>query len=161
MSKLYEINAEIERLSESLIDPDTGEVNEEVFAEMERLGMDRQQKIENALCLSKNLMSDAEQIAEEAKNLKERAERKVRRAEAIQNWISHELNGEPFETTRVLVKWRRTQSVDITDEYQIPDEYLSVKTVSKPDKMRIKGDLKEGVRIPGAVLVEKNNMIVK
>ena len=97
----------------------------------------------------------------EAKNLKERAERKVRRAEAIQNWISHELNGEPFETTRVLVKWRRTQSVDIVDEYQIPDEYLSVKTVSKPDKMRIKGDLKEGVRIPGAVLVEKNNMIVK
>ena len=159
--KLYEINEQMERLSERLVDPETGEVNEDVFDEMESLDMDRKQKIENALCLSKNLLSDAEQLICESNNLKERAEQKTRRAESIQTWISHILNGEPFETNRVLVKWRQTQSVEITDEYSIPDKYLNVKTVSKPDKLKIKGDLKQGIKIPGATLIDSMKMKVK
>lgn len=157
--KLYEIDAELERIATTMFDEETGELNDDAYELFEQLQLDRKEKIENAACLYKNLMSDAEQLIIESKKLKERAEKLIRRADGVHGWLSHVLDGEAVtDSAKCEIKWRKSQSVDITDETKIPDQYLDIKVVIKPMKMAIKKALKGGESVPGAALIDTNNM---
>ena len=60
---LYQIDAEIMRAFEDAMDPDTGEiVDAEAYAALDRLGVERDNKIENILLWIKDLKSDSEQL---------------------------------------------------------------------------------------------------
>jgi hypothetical protein len=50
----------------------------------------------------------------------------------------------------IEVKWRKSEVVEVIDESKIPIEFVEL--ISKPDKMKIKGELKAGIEIPGVQL---------
>lgn len=158
--KLYEILAEIEKISEEMIDLETGEVREESLEALEELEMERDTKVENILCLSKSLRADVTALKDEAKVLIERAEKKLKKAESLEQWVAQVLQGESFETPRVAVKWRASERVNILDVDAIPKEYVHYRTEEKPDKKAIKEAIKLGAVIPGAELESKLNMKV-
>lgn len=162
MASLYELNARILTF-EPEFDLDTGEwINE---TDLDALFAERNEKIEQLLLWAKNLRAESSAIKDEEKSLAERRKRKENLADRLEDHVARELNGEKFETPRVLVKWRKSEKVIILDESIVPDRFCSHEVVRKPDKMVIKQFLKsrlpEDEEIKWATLEVNNNMSVK
>lgn len=158
---LYEMNAQIEELSEQLVDPETGEVNEEVMEQLDKLNMDRDEKLEGCGIVIKNLAAECIALKIEIDALKERMASKNRRMDNMMRYVDNNLRGEKFETAKVAFSYRKSQSVDVVDEEAVPDELCKYETTRKPVKTEIKKLLKNGEAVPGCVLVEKNNLNIK
>lgn len=161
MSTLWEINNQIENLTERLVDDETGEINEDVMSELEQLEIDRNEKIEGCGIVMKQLASEVEAINAEIKSLKKRAEAKANRHDRIGEYVKATLKGEKFETPKVAFSYRKSDKVEITDESLVPDDWCKFETTRKPVKTDIKKALKSGESIPGCVLIESTNLQLK
>lgn len=65
------------------------------------------------------------------------------------------------KTAHFNIGFRTSQSVEITDQGQLPESYLRQRIVSEPDKQAIKQAIKTGMVVPGAKLIEKKNLQIK
>ena len=159
---LYEINEKILNFRYEF-DEDTGELLNET--ELDELNMAREEKIENLCLYAKSLRAEASAIKDEEKNLKERREAKENKADRIEDYIARNLNGAKFETPRVKISWRKSESVEILNEDAVPERFLDIQVVRKPQKAEIRKRLKEaeakGEEIPWARLNVNNNMSLK
>lgn len=159
---LYEINEKILNFRYE-IDEETGEILN--VDELDNLNLAFDEKIESLCLFAKSLRAEASAIKTEEKNLKERREAKERKADNIEDYIARNLNGRKFETPRVKVSWRKSESVEILNEDAVPDSFLDIQVVRKPMKAEIKKRLKEaeakGEEIPWARLNVNNNMSLK
>lgn len=162
MASLYELNQMIARY-EMQFDEETGEwLNE---SELDELNLAFDEKIENICLWVKSLRAEASAIKIEEKNLKERREAKERKADRLESYVASNLQGKPFETPRVKVNWRKSESVEILNEDAVPESCLDIQVVRKPIKAEIKKKLKEaearGEEIPWARLNKSNNIGIK
>lgn len=160
MANLYEINAELMKLWDAAVDPETGEVNEDLLADFEILQMEKDQKVENIALWIKNLRSDADQMKAEAKILTERAAVANNKAERLKAYIEQALQGEKFQTPRVNISYRTSSSVEVTDINRVPPEFLRLKD-PEVDKTAVKAAFKEGQEVPGCELMPKRSMQIK
>ena len=156
---LYEINAELL----SCIDTETGEVVD--IEKLNSLNMQMQDKIENIGCWVKNLLSNADQLDAEIKSLTERKKSAKNKAESLKKYLSDFLNGSKFESSKVSIFYRKSESVEVMDIEQIKllencDDYLTYKE-PEANKTAIKDAIKHGVIVPGCSLVEKQNIQIK
>lgn len=158
---LYDIDSRIFELTENLVDESTGEINEEAYAELEELNMEREKKIEGCILIIKNLTAEVDALVAERETLKKRMDAKMNRIKRISDYVNYSLKGEKFETARACASYRRSQSVEIINEDAIPDNMCKFETTRKPMKMDIKRALKEGKEVPGCFLKENNNLIIK
>lgn len=149
---LYEIDAHImECLSED------GEViNPEKMAELQ---MERADKIENVACWIKNLVAEADMIEIERKKLDERKHSALKKAESLKGWLNYALEGQKFSTGKCAVSYRKSQVCTILDPEKVPAAWYKAKY--EVDKASIKEALKNGEIVPGAVLEEKNNVVIR
>lgn len=163
MSKttLWEINEQIDMLTDQLVDDETGEINEEVMEQLEQLSIDRDEKIEACGIVMKQLASEVDAINAEIKALKARATAKANRHDRIAEYVKQTLQGEKFETSKVAFSYRKSQSVEVVNEKIVPDEWCRFETTRKPVKADIKKALKNGEQVPGCVLVESINLQLK
>ena len=155
--RLYEINQRIEELSEQMVDIETGEINEEIFAELTELVEEKEDRLESIFLHIKNLASDITALKVERDSFDKRIKRKTREMDRLLDWTTMLQRGKTFETDKVRVKYRRSQKVEIKDESLIPEKYIKFKTTKSPDKTAIKEVLKNGGYVEGAVLVERFN----
>lgn len=158
---LYEMNAQIEELSERLVNTETGEIDEAVMKELDELNMARDEKLEGCGIVIKNLAAECIGLKVEIDALKERMASKERRMDNMMRYVDNNLRGEKFETSKVAFSYRKSQSVDVVNEDAVPDELCRYETTRKPVKTEIKKLLKNGEEVPGCVLVEKNNLNIK
>ena len=149
---LYEINEEMQKC----IDPETGEVNTEM---LEALEMMRDEKLENIALWIKDLKAEAEALKNEKQAFAARQSAAENKAESLKRYLANVLNGEKFKTTKCAVSFRRTESVKILNELELPAEYVSYEV--KADKNAIKAAIKDGQTIAGAELVENLNCVIK
>lgn len=160
--KLYEINAELEALLEQ-VNEETGELTCDLEL-LESLMIAREEKLEGLALAVKNYDSDAAQLREEEKKLAERRKRLEANSARAKEFLRQMLNGETMKTARVVVSYRKSESVEIGSEFMEwavqHDAYLTHKD-PEPDKVMIKTALKAGETIPGATLVSKSNMQIK
>lgn len=158
MRKLYEIDKDIENF-EWDIDLETGEIlNPDALNDLQ---MERDAKIEGVGLKIKNLTAELDAVKREKANFDSRAKSLEREIEGYKQFLVYALNGEKFSTPKVAVSFRKSESVHITDEYLIPDEYKLFTVVKKPDKAVIKKALKDGKEIMGCELLEKQNISIK
>jgi hypothetical protein len=157
MAKLYEINSQIENFDFE-IDEETGEILN--FKELENLEIERAEKIENIALWYKNLLSDAEAFKAEEKAFKERREQAEKKAESLKNYLNFALMGETFKTVKVEIKYRKSESVNVTDVSKLAREYLTI-VEPKPNKTAIKKAIKDGKIIEGAEIIVNNNIQIK
>lgn len=157
---LFEIREEL-RNFEYIWDEETGELLN--ADELEALQLAEEAKKEGIACLAKEARAESKALRDEAKALIDRADAKDKKADNLEKWLGHILDHKPFETTRCRVGFRRTETCDILEERLIPKDYMvtNIKTETKPDKRRIKDDLKAGKEIPGAVLTEHYRISVR
>ena len=155
---LFEIDKAIQDF-EFEIDEETGEIlNPNALEELE---MAREQKIENVGLYIKNLEAEATAVENQEKIFADRKKRIKKKIEGLKSFLGYALQGEKFRTDKVEMSFRKSESVHITDEYLIPDEYKVCTVVKKPDKKVIKDAIKSGKDIMGAELIEKQNIQIK
>lgn len=159
---IYEID---DRMAE-LIDPETGELLDyEAFASLQ---MERDTKIENMALWYKDLTAEAKAIREEEKALAERRRSAENKAERLKGYIDTALGGEPWQSARAAVSYRKSTAVEIEDETALIEElefngFDECLTYRPPqiNKVELMKTLKAGTAIKGAELVTRQNVQVK
>lgn len=80
--------------------------------------------------------------------------------ESLKRYISGYLEGTSFESARVKVSFRKSESLEILEGAVIPDEYLKFKE-PEVNKTDLKKAIKEGLQLPGVSIVENQNIQIK
>lgn len=157
MGKLYDIVREIEDF-EYEIDEKTGEILN--ANQLDALELERDNKIEQLCLYVKNLKSDAAAYKAEKDGFAKKQKAAENKAESIKNYIAYILAGDKFKTDRVTVSYRKSEQVECLDMSLVDDDYLRFKE-PELDKTKIKKALKEGIKVGGCMLVERQNMNIK
>lgn len=163
---LYEIDHAISEAFERAIDPETGElIDEEAWARLEDLQMDREQKLENVALWIKDLNAEAAAIKAEEDALKRRRQSTEKKADSLKGYLASALGGsEKFKTARVAISWRKSETAELldgVDPVSLPLEYQRVKVSVEADKAKLKEALKAGKTVEGVELVERQNIQIK
>lgn len=160
---LYEIDRQLERLlmleSGNLVDTETGELLTQEA--VDDLQMEREAKIENCLLFIKNMNAEADMIKAEVDNLTARMKACKNKAEWCKEYVANALAGEKFKTAKVSVTYRKSEAVELQGLIiDVPKQYLKFKEVEL-DKTAVKKAIKAGEEVPGCVLVERQNIVIK
>lgn len=163
--KLYEYDEIIDSLlntDEGGADAQTGLVFDPAL--LDRLEMERNEKIENLLLYAAQLETDAKDIGEYADKLSERAKAKKNKAESIREWLCGELlryGDKKFETKRIKATVTVRSKVNVLDESLVPEQYLRTKTETSPDKKALLAAMKAGEVIAGVTLIDNPSLQIK
>lgn len=152
---IYEIDREIL----ACIDQESGEIID--FEKLNELQMERDRKVENIACWIIDLENTAEGIKKQEGILKARRESAEKHAERLREYLAEVLQGEKFKSDRVTVGYRRSVAVEIAEETQLPEKFLTVRTTFTPNKVAIKDAIRLGEDVPGCSLVTRSSLFVK
>lgn len=166
--KLYQIDQAIESILnmevDEFVDMETGEI-----LSLELLQMEREKKLEGVACYIKNTLAEAEALKAEKDALAKRETAARKKADRLKQWLQDKLQGEKLTTPRAAISYRKSEAVDITDEdrfvvWAMGHGHNNLLTFTAPNANRtaVKKYLKEsGDTVPGAVLVERQNIQIK
>lgn len=160
---LYEINKSILNCvtikSGENVDMETGEI---ISAEqLNKLKMERAEKIKNIALWVKNLTADATALDNEIKTLTARKKAAKNKIDSLKDWLKFNLkDDEKISEPQYAISWRASEQVKITNVKELPEEFLKYSEPT-PDKMGLKKAIKAGRKIEGAVLVKNNNLQIK
>lgn len=150
---LYQINEEIM----SCIDLETGEILD--VDKLSELKIARDEKIENIGLWIKNLTAEAEALRAEKRAFDERLKTTERKIASLKGYLTGFLQGEKFETAKLKIGFRKSESLEVSEDGFIPQEYFRTKKEVNIEKL--KKDIKAGLEIKGVYLVEKQNINIK
>lgn len=151
---LYEIDAEIL----GCVDAETGEIFD--MDKFEELELERDTKVENICLWIKNLKAEAEALKAEKDAFAARLKSTENKMESLKRYMSGYLDGAPFESAKVKVSFRKSESVEIEEGTIIPDEYLRFKE-PEVNKTELKKAIKAGLQIHGVRINENKNIQIK
>lgn len=152
--KLYEIDEAITKC----VDAETGEIID--AEQLDKLYMEKEEKLENIALWIKDLKAEAEALKAEKMAFAERQKVAENKMESLKKYLAYALDGKAFKTTRASVSFRKSQAVEISDIYKLDENYLRYKE-PEADKTAIKEALKAGKTVAGATLVENTSVIIK
>lgn len=161
---LYQIVLELEQLSEKWVDYETGEINEDIEAQMDELKLTLDQKLSNIWSLLKNWDSEISALSGEIKKLTARKKALSNAFDRLKQYAASALEpGKAWkskeENSVAAFGWRKSTSCDVFAENLVGDDYIEI--VRKPNVAMIKDALKKGQAIPGAKLIDKMNLTIK
>ena len=151
---LYEIDAAILEC----VDVETGEIFD--VDKFEELSLTRDAKVENVCLWIKNLKAEAEALKAEKDAFAQRQKAAENKMESLKRYISGYLEGAKFETARVKVSFRKSESLEISEDANIPEEFLKYKE-PEVDKVGLKKALKDGMQFDGVSLVQNQNIQIR
>ena len=167
-TSLFDIDEQILKLialdESDIVDSETGEVLIDVFEELDKLNMQRDEKIVNIGRYIDGLDRESKLLKEKAKSLTERAKSKDNKVERLKAYVQESMikfGTKKIEDATVTVRLNSTKVVQVNDEALIPEEYLTKIIEVKPDKRRILAELKSGKKIAGGELRESNSITVR
>lgn len=159
---LYEIDSAIT----ALVDQETGEIMD--FEAFDALQVERTAKVEGMALWAKELLSGATAIKAEEAALAERRKSMERKVESLKRYLGEILSGDDFSTARCAITYRKSSALEIEDTAAtakwlesngMPD--LVVYSTPTIDKRSVTAYIKQGHEIPGAALVERQNLQLK
>ena len=144
-------------------DDETGEL---LFDEsmMDQLEGEFNTKIDNICAYIKNQEALKSGISDEIKSLNDRKKSVDRKIDYLKGLITDSMarrDVKKLETPRNKISFRKSVSVNVLDESQIDGSYFVEKMERKLDKKTLLADLKNGVEVDGAELLEKQNIQIK
>ena len=157
MQKLYEIADQYKKIQE-LADSDDENMLVAIADTMEGIEADFQEKAQAVVSTAFNLESGIDAIDAQIKRLQQMKKTIQDKTEWMRNYLKR--NMETSGITKIscplftITLSAPSKVVQIDDEAALPDDYVRVKTEVAPDKVKIAKDLKDGVDIPGASLVD-------
>ena len=166
--KTYDIKEEFLAIQELLeneeFDEVTGELidNSETVQELLAEVQENMEEKANGICylITENKMYE-DSLKAEAKRLTARAKMFARVQDNLKELLKFLLNGEKLKTERFTISYRKSTSVNITDDSLIPAEFINVKETFTVDKKAVADKLKDFEEVAGAELVVKNSITIK
>jgi hypothetical protein len=156
---LYDITAELEWMIQEAVDQETGEVNPELVQRLDALSLAFEEKALSVAAYVLSLDAYANGIGTEIKRLKRKKEMVENLSKRLREYVARCVPmGQKLEDHRVTIGWRRSKFVDVFDPDGLPKSYLREKISIEPDKTLIKKAIESGEDVPGATLVEKQNL---
>lgn len=164
MVHLYLIGADLRALMarmQDTVDPETGEIESNLFAELERKLEQKQVAILDLACAIKELRAESDAVHAEAKKLGERKRRLDDRDERLTELLGqHVPVGDKPRDARVEIGWRKSTSVEVTVEPKLLDSIYQRWSVAA-DKLALGAAMKAGAEVSGAALITRNSIQVK
>lgn len=161
--RLYQIADQYQFLLSDLYDYETGVVNETALAKLNELSGSIEDKAINITRLFKELEASAEAIEKERKAMQSRESALKNQVKSLKEYLRNNMARceiKKIECPQFSISLQTNPpSVEITNESEIPEEYNKVKV--ELDVSKIKEDLKNGVVIPGARLVQGNSIRIR
>ena len=162
--KLYEINSEIQRLSDQIcFDEETGEIQgdaEELLSQIDSLQMERKSLLEYLAKLVLNLRSEEAAIKAEENRLKERRTRLEKKEDRLMQVLDRECAGEKTDLGVATFSYRRTNRLEVLDaetaiRWLKRNKYTTCFRVPAPEvaKTEVKKLIGSGVHVPGCSLI--------
>lgn len=151
---LYEIDQQIM----SCVDMDTGEIID--MDKLSELQIERETKLENIALWIKNLKAEEAALKAEKDAFAKRENKAKIARERLSEWLTEALNGNKFSTAKVDVSFRKSEAVEVNEGF-VPKKWMVKKISFTPDKIAIKNAIKQGAKIRGCALVERNNIQIK
>lgn len=160
---LFELNQQIAACikiaDDKFVNTEDGEVLD--LEAMEALELAREVKIENVAMYIKSKRALAEAIDAEIESLTKRMKSYKNEVARCTKYLAENFDRDKYETAKVKLSWRKSESVNVPDATVLPEQYRRVKEVVEADKKAIKEALKSGEVIVGAELVVKQNLQIK
>lgn len=157
MATLYELTGIYQQIYDMDMDDETKQDTLESIDWTENY----ENKVENYIKVMKNLDADIEARKNEIDRLKKLNDADKSKKEQMKTDLatSMELTGhEKVDTTLFKVSFRKSEAVEV-DDLLLPEAYKVA--TWKADKKRLKEDLKNGLEILGAELVERKNLNIR
>ena len=162
MKSLFNITAEARDLASALIE---GELSSEMETALAINQTELQEKAINYGFAIKSIESDICIIDSEIERLKALKTSRANAIDRMKSAVLEAMNIYGIEKvtspTLNLAVRLNPESVDLVNEYQIPDCYKKEKVTVSIDKALIKEDLKSGLEVPGAVLKRGTRLEIK
>ena len=181
MSKsLFEIQDSMMNLLEYNVNDETGEIveTEEEFIELyNSIQVDLNTKLDNTNCLQKMIDGEIDVIDKEIKRLTAEKKARERKKEWLKNRVDYFVKRQftdekgnideegihkyKLDLPHSKISYRKSDSVEVTDFENLPEEYIKTKIEKNPDKVAIKNAIKDGKEIKGAKIVTNYNIQIK
>ena len=153
MASLYEINQAIM----DCMDMETGEILD--VHQLDALQMQLEDKLEGIGCWIKNLEAEAAAYKAEKDSFAAREKAAKNKAASLKNYLAGYLQGCPFETLRVKISFRKSETLEVSESAAVPEEYL--KHTVDVDIAELKKAVKAGLVLDGVQLIQKQNIQIK
>lgn len=160
---LYEIRADHWNLIKMIEEAD-GELTPEIEQQLQLNEKDFQDKAVSYGFVIKSFENTEEIIDKEIKRLQEFKDKAVKRQQMFKAALSEamqEFGYEKIETPTLRLSFRKSEAVEITNDFAIPKEFIDVKITESFSKTKIKEAIKAGKVVPGAELVERKNLQIR
>lgn len=158
--KLYEISNEYQSILNNMYDPETGEVNKESMSKLNEITESLDKKCVAVACYIENIKAECQAISDAKKRMSERESKFKRKLQNMKEYLLY--NMEKSDIKKVSCSYfdisvhKNPDSVEIYDESIIPLDYDKVEIKKDIDKMR--KDLRNGIEIPGARLIQRKSV---
>ena len=170
--KLYEINSEIQRLSDQIcFDEETGEIQgdaEELLSQIDSLQMERKSLLEYLAKLVLNTRSESAALKNEEARLHERRSRLEKKESRLMQILDRECAGTKTDLGVATFFYRKTSRVDVSDAGKAVSwlkrhKYTDCYRVPAPEvaKNEVKKLLAAGMNVPGCAVVEDYSCLLK
>lgn len=161
MKSLYEIGQDQLAIIGD-IEMNDGEVTDEIQARIDLLAENFEEKAIAYGYVIKQYEGEESLIDAEIKRLQDLKKKSAKVSDYLKERISAamaEFGIEKVESPTLKLSFRKSESVEVYDESKLNQKYFNYKPTV--DKTTIKADLKEGIDVPGARIVSKQNLQIK
>jgi hypothetical protein len=162
---LYEINQDYMQALDIFTDPETDIPLEAAMDTLDGIEGQLQDKAVNVAKFMQNLDATAKAIKEAEQKMAKRRKAIENRAQWIKDYLKN--NMQAAGITKIESPWFRLaiqknpEAVEITDENLLPDEFKTEVVTTKIDKSAIKQVIKDGVSVPGAILMQGTRLAIR
>lgn len=161
--RLYEIADQYQFLLKDLCDEETGVVNEAALARLQALTDPLETKCINITRMFKQIDAEREAIEKERKAMAAREKTLKNQVDSLKNYLLSNMDRcaiDEIKCPQFVIKLQNNPpAVDPYDKSIIPDAYKKISI--EYDIQKIKEDLKNGVAIPGARLVQGKSIRIR
>lgn len=160
---LYQIMQEHINLI-TLLEENGGELTQEIEHSLQLTQEEFESKAVSYAFVVKSFEDTESLIDKEIDRLSVLKSRAEKRRELFKKNLSDamlQFGVEKIKTATLLLSFRKSESVQIIDESKVPFSYVEEKVTKSISKIKLKEDLKAGLKIPGVELVTNQNLQIK
>ena len=161
---LWEISDELLEAMETLeIDPETGEISQESFEQMDVLSGDFNEMLEDSINYLRRKTAEANVAKEEAEKIKKYGKALEKKVENFSEYVKNQML--KIGVQKIVISGRpasvvkNPDSVEV-DKSKLPKEWFRITTKEEPNKIAIMKHIKSGETAPeGVTLINEKKRL--
>ena len=160
---IYNIQSEYQQLVNQLIE-NGGELTPELELALQINKDNFHSKSENYAYITKQFDGEIDIIDNEIKRLQQAKKSREKTIQRLKDTIELAMitfDIDKIETPLIKISFRKSESVEVTDVNELPNEFKVIKVTESADKLKIKDALKSGMFIEGCSIKTNRNLQIK